>query len=117
MTSIQLAGILENHIKYPDFIKRHLYGSVLHWSPSCPLEQQETTGYVIWVICGDIICPFVISLNRHVCLQSPKAVFDVLVWEGHSHAVVPQTLRAGSSEFPAFVSTRVECVSMQAFVC
>lgn len=53
------------------------------------------------------------------CL-SPKPngpLFAVLALEGHSHAVVPQALRTGSPELPAFVSTPVGRVSMLAFVC
>lgn len=106
----------ENPIKYPDFING-LYISV-YFIRALPVPQNNRK-------CNDMLFgssavisrPFVISLNCHVCLQSPTALFAVLAWEGHSHAGVPQTLSAGSSEFPAFVSTPVGCASMQAFVC
>lgn len=63
------------------------------------------------------------SLRTHasalscLSLKPKRALFAVLAVEGHSHAVVPQALRTGSPELPAFVSTPVGCVRMLAFVC
>lgn len=56
------------------------------------------------------------ALSR-LSLKPDRVLFAVLAVEGHSHAVVPQALRTGSPELPAFVSTPVGRVSMLAFVC
>lgn len=57
------------------------------------------------------------SAQTCLSLKPNGALFAVLAVEGHSHAVVPQALRTGSPELPAFVSTLLGRVSMLAFVC